>query len=551
MQDRTRPTLLILLLAVVSCAAGTVVIGHGERPVRPRAMGPTPLISPTNSQVEEGSVITIRTSEGDAIWYSVDADGSDERLLDDHVSLLAQPDRRGTTSALCTPTGMQWRHPLFGLPCAMVVRAMEVEGSKALGPSVMQTYLFTDHGVLPVVSISIDPDALYDPDDGIAVVGNGIMHMGQDVLTSYQSDARWWKYPGNYHGRGREWERPARMQLIDPDGRQMFQCDARIRINGQMTRGFPQHAFRLLFDEPLDVAPFRDGDGVGSEALVLRAAGNDQVKAMMRDAYQHGLCAGLPFETSKALTTVVYINGAYQGVHHLRQRMDEKELARRYSVKVSNVALIEDNNVLAHGDVREVDDFASVVRATEQWDGTGPSWPDSLAKRIDVDGFLTYMAAQMILGNMDWPAQNVKYWRYAGPSRSTPPMDGRWYFIMGDSDLGFGANVPVAQDMFGQVIRAKVPIARLFRAMMRSTAFKERFIGIAQGLLRDQLSSTRCLAHLEEIVARMDPEMDRHTARWRKPLDKRTWLGEVAIMRHFAQERAGQVRQQLEQFSTE
>lgn len=551
MQHRERPTFPILLFAVVGCAAVAVAIGHGARPVRPLSTGRTPLISPANAHVEEGSMITIHTSEGNGIWCSVDADGSDARLWGDHVSLLAKPDRRAASAALSIPTAMQWRHPLFGLPNAVVVRAMDVEGSKALGPSVMQTYLFADHGVLPVVSISIDPNALFDPDDGIAVVGNGIMHMGKDVLSMYEHDPRWWKYPGNYHGRGRDWERPARMQLIGADGEEIFQKEVRVRINGQMTRGFPQHAFRLLFDEPLDGAPFRDGDGVGSDALVLRAAGNDQVKAMMRDAYQHELCAGLPFEISKALTTVVYVNGAYQGVHHLRQRMDEKELARRYGVKVSNVALLADNNVLAHGDAQEVEDFASLVRATEQWDGIDPFWPDALDRRLDVDGFLTYMASQMILGNMDWPQQNVKYWRYSGPPRSTRPLDGRWYFIMGDSDLSFGANAPSSRDMFGHVMRAKVPIARLFTSMMRSRTFKEKFVRIARGLLQDQLSSTRCLAHLEEIVARMDPEMDRHTARWRKPLDKRTWLGEVAIMRDFARERADHVREQLDQFLAE
>ncbi len=35
----------------------------------------------------------------------------------------------------------------------------------------------------------------------------------------------------------------------------------------------------------------------------------------------------------------------------------------------------------------------------------------------------------------------------------------------------------------------------------------------------------------------MGPEMDRHTARWRKPLDKRSWSVEVEVMRRFAQER--------------
>ncbi|MBK6831574.1 MAG: CotH kinase family protein [Flavobacteriales bacterium] len=78
-------------------------------------------------------------------------------------------------------------------------------------------------------------------------------------------------------------------------------------------------------------------------------------------------------------------------------------------------------------------------------------WPDTLEARVDVDGFLAYMAGQMILGNMDWPKQNLKYWRYTGTPRDQQPLDGKWHFIMGDSDLGFGANAPASSDMFAQV----------------------------------------------------------------------------------------------------
>ncbi|MBP7409160.1 MAG: CotH kinase family protein [Flavobacteriales bacterium] len=536
----------VLLMALVGCAFLAMAIGRAPRPARSKESG-APLILPANARASEGTVITIRAQQGDHLWYTTNGDGSDPRYGDDHITLNAAPDMRAVSAVLSTPTAVQWRHPLFGLPGAMVVRA----GGSARGPLVMRTYLFADHGVLPVISISALNEDLFDPEKGIAVVGDGMLYADEDVLNAYATDPKWWRYPGNYHGRGKEWERPARMQLIAADGNEVFQCDVDLRINGYNTRGFPQHAFRLLFREPLSVAPFPDGDGIGSEALILRAAGNDQVKAMMRDAYQHALCEGAPFETSKALTCVVYVNGAYNGVHHLRQRMDEKELARRHGIKTSQITLLENSSVLAHGDEEDAQVFGRIVGQTERWNGSDGGWLDTLEARVDVDGFLAYMAGQMILGNMDWPKQNLKYWRYTGTPRDQQPLDGKWHFIMGDSDLGFGANAPASSDMFARVRDTNAPIARLFLSMMRSPVLKARFLAQAGLLLEGPLSPARCGAVLEDFVTRMGPEMDRHTARWRKPLDKRTWSVEVEVMRRFAQERAGHVRQQLDRFRSE
>src|SRR3954462_4475560 len=48
---------------------------------------------------------------------------------------------------------------------------------------------------------------------------------------------------------GREWERPASIELIKPDGTKGFQIDAGVRIRGGFSRGSnnPKHGFRLFF----------------------------------------------------------------------------------------------------------------------------------------------------------------------------------------------------------------------------------------------------------------------------------------------------------------
>lgn len=521
-----------------------------ERPVLRKersATGAVPTISPRTCKAAVGDTIVVRSSGGGALGI---AEGGAGAFVEngDRAFIIAQPDVREAARIISIPISLNWRHPLAGLPSAQVIRVAERDHRGRYGPDRLKTLLFADHGQLPVLSLALPNGALFDPDSGLMVVGNGIFHASEKLLRIEYHDPKWWKYPGNFHLRGKAWERKGRVQFIGADGEEVFQSEVGVRINGQMTRAFPQHALRLDFPSPVRADLFGEPVKEGYTEVVMRAAGNDQIKAMLRDAFQHELCKGLPFDVSGHRTCVVYINGAYWGVHHIRHRMDENELARRYGISAKNITILEDEARFYRGDTLQTTAFKALAARTADWDGTDPSWADSLARSMDVDGFLSYMAAQMILCNVDWPEQNVKFWRYGGKKQDAPPLDGRWYFIMGDSDLGYGVAADARTDMFSRVNAVDVPITKIFRGMMRDGKLRQRFIGIARSLAKGPLSATRSSAELERFIALMAPEMERHTARWRRPADVSAWTVQLDVMRTFAREREAQVLRQLDTF---
>ncbi|MBK6285328.1 MAG: chitobiase/beta-hexosaminidase C-terminal domain-containing protein [Draconibacterium sp.] len=75
---------------------------------------------------------------------------------------------------------------------------------------------------IPTISVTTDPGNLFNSQTGIYV---------------------------NAENHGSEWERPANIELINPDGSPGFNIDAGIRIRGGWSRhdGYPKHAFRLFF----------------------------------------------------------------------------------------------------------------------------------------------------------------------------------------------------------------------------------------------------------------------------------------------------------------
>lgn len=536
-------------LAAAVCMSMTImlIVGRGPSQVRTNTSHAVPVVEPAGAHASIGDRLRVRSTAGGALQVALGPDAV-FRTYPDQLEIVAGPDRRASARALSTPISLNWRHPLKGLPSAQVIRFAELDGRGQRGPERLHTVVFADHGALPVISLVLPSASLFDPDSGLMVVGNGIFHAPRKVLTTEYRDPRWWKYPGNFHLRGKAWERKARMQFLGSDGQEIFQTQVGVRINGQMTRAFPQHALRLNFDEPLRTDIFGEEVGPGYHAMVLRSAGNDQIKAMLRDPFQHALCAGLPFELSAHRTCVLYINGAYWGIHHLRHRLDENELARRHGMDKDHITILEDEARFYRGDTMQVSIFEQLADRTARWNGTDVAWYDTLHARMDVEGFLAYMATQMILGNMDWPNQNVKFWRYTGKPRAEGPMDGRWYFIMGDSDLGYGVHATADDDIFRQVKAYDVPIIRLFRGMLRNPVMRQQFINTARALAEGPFSATNSMEQLDRIVALMAPEMERHTARWRRPPDVDAWMANVQIMRTFARQRSASVIRQLDAF---
>ncbi len=532
------------MLALVVCVLLAIRSRTADKVPKPWPGGPVPQVAPGNAYVSDGAAVKVEVAASDRLWFSSTPREPLRPADATQMVVQARPDRLEAERLLVIPTAVAWARPMAGLPAAQVLRMAVMDEQGRMGPTRMHTLLFADHGELPVVSLAIDEGAFFDPDTGIYVVGHADLHPTPAMEAVQAVHWReWWMYPGNFHFKGREWERAGAMQLIGADGAEVFASLVRIRINGEITRGRPQHSLRFHFDDPVPVPFFPDGDGAGTRSLVLRASGNDQRKALLRDLLANRICAGRPFETARAMPCVVYVNGTYWGVHQLQQRMDERELARRHGIAKKQVALLDlrqaDGRFTGHADVAELE---QALLAIQTADPAGPMFATLVARHIDVDGFLHYMAAEMVLGNADWPHHNVRVWRYTGPPQEGGPLDGRWRFILTDLDhaLGFMAGPETPLDRSVQRF-PKGPVSRLFLHLMDSPTMREQFDRAVQHFVSDALLSGTALQELERLERAMEHEMPRHIDRWRSPATLARWRHEVEVVRRFLRDRAKHV----------
>jgi hypothetical protein len=167
---------------------------------------------------------------------------------------------------------------------------------------------------IPTITLTTDIENLFDPATGIYV---------------------------NALNRGREWERAASVELINPDGSEGFSTNAGLRIRGGYGRNDfnPKHAFRLYFrgeygDGMLNYPLFGDEGADEFDVLDLRAESNyswsawgDSVNGLqnsyLREVFARDTQAEMGQPYTRSQYYHLYLNGQYWGLYMTQERVQE------------------------------------------------------------------------------------------------------------------------------------------------------------------------------------------------------------------------------------
>ncbi|GAE86952.1 CotH kinase family protein [Acetivibrio straminisolvens] len=73
----------------------------------------------------------------------------------------------------------------------------------------------------------------------------------------------------------------------------------------------------------------------------MRNAGNDWTGALFRDEMMQSLVSHLKLDTQAYRPCVVFLNGEYWGIYHIRERFDDKYLKEHYDLDDDKVAILD------------------------------------------------------------------------------------------------------------------------------------------------------------------------------------------------------------------
>jgi hypothetical protein len=259
---------------------------------------------------------------------------------------------------------------------------------------------------VPTVAISTDNFNLFDPDSGIYV---------------------------NAWGHGLDWERPASVELINPDGSDGFQIDAGLRIRGGYSRNtqFRKHAFRLFFRDEYGEGklkfPLFENEGVKSfDKVDLRCAQNyswskadgyeSPLYTFTRDVFSRDIQGKMEQEYTRSRYCHLFLNGLYWGLYQTQERAEARFAASYMGGEPDDYDVVKKAD---EGGIEATDGTLDTWR--EVWDicqqgfsstanyykiqglnASGVRDPN-LKVLVDIDNLIDYMNIIFYTGNYDAP----------------------------------------------------------------------------------------------------------------------------------------------------
>lgn len=395
-----------------------------------------------------------------------------------------------------------------------------------------QTYFIREpKGTFPIVSLAMTPALLFDAQRGLFMQGS-------------VADSLWNKPNANFWTRQ---EVPIHVEMYEPDGTIAYNSLSGMRLFGGMSRLFPQKSLAIVaregYGEDRIRYPVFGKKGPKSfKSLVLRNSGSDWGKTHFRDAFMTSLLDGWDIEKQAYQPAHVYINGKYWGIYNIREKINRYFIASHSEVDKDSIDFLEHRNNLRRGSRQHYFRLLKYLSAHDLSKAENYAW---VQRQMDVDNFMNYQIAQIYFDNQD-AGGNVKYWR---PRTST----GRWRWILYDTDWGYSLQESQAwrNNSLAFHTAATGPdwpnppwSTFILRKLLENDAFRKAFVNRFADHLNDSFEPQHVVARIDSFYQLLLLEMPRHLSRWQLSAGK--WEAQVNLLRKFAQERPGYMRQHLQ-----
>ena len=247
-----------------------------------------------------------------------------------------------------------------------------------------------------------------------------------------------------------DWRRPVNVEFFPEEGApSAINQPGETRIQGGQSRANalksmvfyankrfdPDHkrySYEFFPDQKPGVTEFK--------SFSLRDGGNDFGDLYFRDLIiQRTMGPNVDLDWQAGHTAVLYINGEYMGMLNIRERSNEDNIYSNYDglEDVDEIEIAherENNQDLFIEELKEGDDV--FYQAFKEFYSQKGHTLAEYEEWMDVSEYLNIMVMNLFYGNIDFPGNNIVFWRPNDDAKVDLPK--RWRFIVKDTDFGLG-----------------------------------------------------------------------------------------------------------------
>ena len=530
----------------------------------------------------EGFYLTITPKPGTTVYYTLDgstpteadfiythpilieeqyieADGS-EIIITENTQTIDGP------LSMIRTSDKYWFTPQEDIFKATVIRMIAIHNETEKQSDIITQTYFVSPDMLtkytfPIMALTTDPMNLYDYEKGINIQGSHYDINGNDVddnETATQVDMTN-NRTGNYFQTGDDWERPVYVQLFETSGFLAMAQNAGIRIHGGLSRKYPIKSYRLYARSEYDDKNtfnyqfFKDKDIDEFKKIILRNGGQSYQYTFMGEAFAQSLLKPLDLDIQYSSPIILFINGEYFGIRNVRDRFDTDYLKMHYGIDETQSTILTGHAYLEDGSRRGQAHYQQLYNYVTLRQINSLKSYQKIERWMDIDNYIDYMIAELYMGNVDWPQNNILYWRKNTSYKPNAPygQDGRWRWMINDLDASFGISwgtINPDTNSFERLTGDSWKTGKLFTNLLENDQFKAKFIYRLIELTGTIFEETNVTTQLDAMIDLYEPEMAEHIARYGYPTTYQAWEIYTNRMKTFAASRNEYLLSYLESY---
>ncbi len=439
--------------------------------------------------------------------------------------------------------------PQYNIKKGTVIRAIATKHGFLSSDIKTNTYIYSASGqnpyTLPVISVAIQENHFYEYNLGIYNAGVAFENFRIANPTAVVDPCT----PGNFSNNGGAWERNGNFEYIVNQYNVVNQ-PLGIRIHGSCSASQPYKSLRFYGRNHFNNYPFFPNyPSLLHDRIIARNGGNDYNQIMFKDVFVQAWLGHLNFASQKSRPSIMFINGEYWGIHDIRERIDKYYIEALFGADPNNIDLRKvdwsEPDEMEEGDSLH---YTSMYNFIINNDMTLTSNYSQAIEYLDPKSLIDYEIAEIFVGNMDWPHNNVRLWRSknAYNPNATYGLDGRWRWILYDTDRALGELVNAENlDLIELTNR---PDNAIFKELLTNQEFKNNFINRYADLLNSCLKTGHALPIFNSYKAIYGPEFQNHIDRWKNFADESVWQAQCNVVSTYISTRPNAMINQLKDY---